>query len=82
MLWFRGRGSASLDNSNCVISSYRGTNVGGVSNRGIPEGTRQHGMMAPGNQGEMVEKPVQVLPRTAQNPEQFPWHTLKISSVY
>lgn len=29
-------GSSSLDNSNCVINSYKGTNVGAVSNNGIP----------------------------------------------
>lgn len=43
-----------MDNSNCVINSYKGTNVGGVSNNGIPEGRRWHRMIAPGSQKEMV----------------------------
>lgn len=54
MLWFKGRGSASLDNSNWVISSYKGTNVGGVSNKGIPAGTRWHRIITPASQKEMV----------------------------
>lgn len=43
-----------MDNSNCVINSYKGTNVGGVSNSGIPEGARWHRMIAPGSQKEMA----------------------------